>query len=832
MEANKTFIKLVDKDYSNLDNLSTNLGISNLTAKVLINRGINTFDDCSQFLNPKLEDFYDPFLLNDMDKGVARILQSISNNENIWVYGDYDVDGVTSTSLLKLFFKQLGIDVSYYIPDRFTEGYGLNKDAIDYILDKKGQLIITVDCGITSLDVVNYCNENGIDIIITDHHHCQEKLPQAVAVINPNREDNKYPFTKLAGVGVALKLIQALAMKLDIAVNYDQLLPIAAIGTVADVVSLTDENRVIVKNGLSLINSTPNFGIQALLAVTGLKEKKINSGHIGFVIGPRINATGRLKSAKYGVELLISKTMEDAMQLAQRLDDENKKRQNIEADILMEAEDIIRREIDLDNERVLVVASENWHHGVIGIVSSRLTEKYYRPSILISIEDGEGRGSARSIPMFDMFDGLNRCKELFNKFGGHKQAAGLSLDKENIKILRKEMNKIATELLTEEDLIPEISVDSEIKSDELTMDNVSELNALEPFGMGNPSPIFLCRNAKINMIRQIGKEKNHLKLNIQLDNLELDCVGFNLGYLNENINIGDIVDIAGSLDINQYKGNENLQLIIKEIKSKYESLNTLDNQYYSSLNKSFFNGSKELKINDYNGIKIINNKDRVDYLIKLLIKSEKTMVFINNYKNAQRLLSDIEVRGRDFKKRVTISYNRNDDSTKNSIVINPILREINFNDYKTFILYDMCFDENVYCNIIDMFREKDLIILLDKKDIEINNEVLVDIIPSVDDLRVIYKSFIGKYEVFKLNVFDYINNLIKNTNIVLNKGKLELALEVLKDGNLINFKKINNDFFYIKLLRNNCRIDIQKLPSYTYLNKLKANKEYITKLYI
>ncbi|MTI70959.1 MAG: single-stranded-DNA-specific exonuclease RecJ [Firmicutes bacterium] len=823
MLENESIIKLADKDYSIVDNLCDKLDISKLTAKVMINRGISNYKDCKEFLNPTLDNLYDPYLLKDMDKAVKRIIKGIKNKENIWVYGDYDVDGVTSTSLLKLFFSDIGYDLNYYIPDRFTEGYGLNKKAIENINENKGDLIITVDCGITSVEEVKHLKDLGMDIIITDHHTCQETLPNAEAVINPHREDDNYPFKNLAGVGVAFKLIEALSKKLDKKLNYRNFLPIVAMGTVADVVSLKGENRIIVKNGLKYINNTDNLGLQALLKITELKDKKITSGHIGFVLGPRLNATGRMSSAKHGVELLTTCDKIKALELAENLDDENNKRREIENEIFNEAEEIIEKEIDIENEKILVIASENWHHGVIGIVSSRITEKYHKPSVLISIDGSEGRASARSISTFDLFKGLNKCKELFIKFGGHKQAAGLSIEKEKIKIFRKEINEIADNVLKEEDLLPEIKVDSILETEDLNLKTVKELKTLEPFGMGNPSPVFLVRDTKITEIRPVGKENKHLKLKINKNGQTIDCIGFNLGHASNIIDKNKSVDIIGSLDINEFMGKKNLQIVVKDFKQNYISTFELSKKYETKLKDSIMTENKVIDSFNIKNLNIIKTDNRKILVKNTLKKQSKNLIIINNYKNALELLKELEFMGREFFKSIEISYNEVKNNKENLILVNPIItRDLKLNDFKNVIVYDMFFDISNLFKLMDIVNKDKVRLLINEDDFKLNDEILNSNLPTKDELRCIYKSLKTGNEIFKLNMKNYLKYINKTSNYTFNKIKIDLALDIFKEGNLIKLKKDDKTNYFIKLNKIK-KVNIDNLPTFKRIDKLYEN---------
>ncbi len=837
MSKTKKIINVRREDYSSVNDISNKLKISKLTARVLINRGIDTVEEAKHFLNPSLDHFHNPFLLKDMKKTVNRIVSAVENDENIWIYGDYDVDGVTSVSLFLNFLLKLGISANYYIPKRLKEGYGLNKKAIDYIYKEDGQLIVTVDCGISAIKEVDYCNSKGMDLIVTDHHQCGDKLPNAISVINPKREDCLYPFEKLCGAGVVFKIIQAISQELDIKLEYENILPLVAIGTVCDVVSLKGENRVIVKNGLDMIHKTSNYGIEALLKTTGLDNKRISSGHIGFVVGPRINAAGRMGLAKQAVQLLTSRNIDKATMLAKSLEDENKKRQEIENKILEEAEESIKSNIDFDKEKIIVLHSPKWHRGVIGIVSSRITEKYYRPSVLISTNEKEGVGSARSIPGFNLFKNLRKCENLFNNFGGHKQAAGLSIDNKNINSFKNNINEIANKILDDNDLVPEIKVDAIINSDNISIDIIKELNLLEPFGLGNSSPIFLCKDAIIKSKKRIGKTKNHLKLIVQLDDTEIDCIGFKLGYLYDSIYNNENIDIIIKLDINEFMGNTRIQFIIQDIvkQENYKELVTLNKNYYMSLKnillKRYIEKHKLLKDCFFS---INNNIDREEFILEKIYNDESTIVLVNNYENARSLLRNISISGRDLKKQTQIYYSSlkqcNIKCIKNFIIVNFNLSDFEvYSNYDNIILYDLCFIEDDFRFIVNYFKGNNFINLAKSQDAKLNLNILNKVIPTLDDLRLVYKTFMkNKRKILKINTNVYFKYLKETFGFDIKKVKFEIILIILSEAKLIKFKK-DKKYLYIKLINYDSKINITKLPTYKYLNNIKNNFNYIQK---
>ncbi|PKM96467.1 MAG: single-stranded-DNA-specific exonuclease RecJ [Firmicutes bacterium HGW-Firmicutes-1] len=534
-------------------------------AAVLVGRGLVQKDKIELYMNPSKEKFYNPFLMKDMEIAVNRIIRARENKEQITIYGDYDVDGITSTSILFLFLKEIGCFVDYYIPDRIQEGYGLNNNALQGLMDRGSQLVITVDTGITAVNEVQYCRERGLDIIITDHHECQEKLPEAIAVLNPKRTDCTYPFELLAGVGVTFKLLQGISKELQVENIIWKYLEIVAIGTVADIVPLQDENRLIVQLAFKTMTNSWNLGLKALMDVAGMKSDKMTAGMIGFQIGPRLNAAGRLGDAKRGVELFTTDDILLAQQIAEELNGENIRRQKMEQDILEQALSMIEARKNIEDEKVLVIASHGWAHGVIGIVASRLVEKYYRPTILLTIEDGIASGSARSVEGFNVFEALSSCKELFVKFGGHEMAAGMSLKEENINELSDRLNAYANQEMDETTLVPKIKADFYLKLNEVDLPFVEKISAFEPYGMGNEEPKFII-SGLIKEIKLIGQGNNHVKLELIHEENVLPAIGFNCSHFHEKLSLNYPIDIVGVLNINEWQQKKTPQLIIKDIR--------------------------------------------------------------------------------------------------------------------------------------------------------------------------------------------------------------------------------------------------------------------------
>ena len=549
-------------DEEKVNEIETKYQINNLLAKILVNRGITTEKDIKQFLSPTRKDFYDPYLMPDMEKAVERIIKAIDNKEKVLIYGDYDVDGITSVTVLKSFLEERGLKVDEYIPNRLDEGYGLNKTAVEKIASENYTLMITVDCGISALEEVKYANSLGIEVIITDHHEPGENLPEAIAVVDAKRKDNKYPFRNLAGVGVVFKLIQAISLKLNLEEKeFLKYLDIVCIGTISDIVPLVDENRVIVKLGLKLVEQTRNLGLKTILQASGYQ--KVDSTTISFGIAPRINACGRMGHQEEALKLFLSTDTEEVVKLADKLNEYNKQRQEKEKQIFLEALEKINKEA-INEESVMVIDGENWHHGVIGIVASKITEMYFKPSILLCFEGEEGKGSGRSIPGFDLHEALTKCEGSLEKFGGHSMAIGLSVKKHQIEELRKKLDEIAKEKQIDK-IVSILKIDAQVELKDINMQIVESLKHLEPFGEENKVPLFVFKNLKIDSIRALSEGK-HIKLTLRQDNKNIiNAMGFNLGHFTNDYRIGDKVDVVGSLEINKFNGEENMQILLKDM---------------------------------------------------------------------------------------------------------------------------------------------------------------------------------------------------------------------------------------------------------------------------
>lgn len=563
----KKLWKIVETSQNGGEQLAQQLGISLLLGRLLINRGITDLEAARAFLAPDLAQLHDPFQFRDMKRATERIARAIYHQEQILVYGDYDVDGITSISLIiRVLGKLLPGKLLYYIPKRLEEGYGLHLSSLQKALTKGVRLIITVDCGISATQETDYLKASGIDLIITDHHEPPPCLPDAYAIINPKVPDSGYPFQQLAGVGVTFKLLQGMVahfpeLKEKLLENID----LVAFGTVADIVPLLDENRVLVKYGLTRMPKSSNAGLQALLQTTGLKEREITAGHISFILAPRVNAAGRLGSSNHGVKLFITNDSLLALDLARELDKENQTRQEIENLVLQDALTQIQLNPELLAEHALVLAGEHWHLGVIGIVASKLVELYNKPVILIGVDGDECRGSGRSIPGFNLFEAIEASSAYLIKFGGHEFAAGITVTRESIPLFTKAFLEVSKTRLTKNDLIPYLKVETLVDLNLLTLDLARELSLLAPCGPANPTPVFGCKEIHLLEHKNVGENGKHLKIKVAKSNSILEGIGFNMGFVQPELASTREVDLAFSLEENIWNGSSQLQLNLKDI---------------------------------------------------------------------------------------------------------------------------------------------------------------------------------------------------------------------------------------------------------------------------
>ncbi len=545
------------------------LDISPITCELFINRGLADVDDVYNFIFPELSSIPDPSLMADMEKAVDRIVRAVASRERIWIYGDYDVDGITSVAVLFLFLSALGVEARYYIPDRVKEGYSLNPDAVRFIHAQGADLIITVDSGISNHNEIQLAKELGMDVIVSDHHEVGDTLPPADAILNPKRPDCRFPFKDLAGVGITFNLVIAVRKRLkeqggshDLP-NLKRFLDLVALGTVADIVPLRGENRVFVKYGLMELGEDVRPGIIALREMAGVKRGNVDSSAISFRLAPRLNASGRIGSADRSVRLLITDDHTEALSLARELESENQRRQRMEEEVLRHALNLLEGNGMLQERRSIVLAHEGWHPGVVGIVASRLVDRYCRPVVLMSLKDGIAKGSARSVGGFHLYQGLSTLEELMLGFGGHKYAAGLTIRAENIQTFGDRFDQVVASMTTDNDFVPTITIDSEITLADIKKHNLlHETKLLAPFGAGNPEPVFLCRGLIPGESRIVGD--NHLKLVFKEKNVRYNAIGFGLGGLSHVA--ADMVDTVFSVRESQWDRGGICELLIRDLK--------------------------------------------------------------------------------------------------------------------------------------------------------------------------------------------------------------------------------------------------------------------------
>ena len=561
-------IKNVCDDYA-VKSLSDSLNISEVLSKLLVQRNITNFTQAKTFFRPVLDSLHDPFLMDGMEEATTRVIQAITENQLICIYGDYDVDGTCSTALLYMFLKELGAKVDYYIPKRLNEGYGLSTAGIDIVKAKDTSLLISVDCGITALEETEYAKSLGIDVIICDHHQPKEQIPNATAVLDPLKPNCNYPFKYLSGAGVALKLAQGVGERIGKRILPLKFLDLVALAGAADIVPLVDENRILVKEGLNLINENPRPGILALIKSSNMEPGNLTSGQIVFTIAPRINAVGRLGDAQRAVELLITEEKEKALELAKILESENYQRRKIDETTFIGALDIVQSSLDMDENIPIILHQENWHPGVIGIVASRLVERYYRPTIMLTTIDGIAKGSARSISNFNIYEALQKCEDLLIHFGGHQAAAGLAVEIEKIEEFKTKFNQVVKDSIAEEDLLPELHIDSKIKFSEITPKFLRIIDQFSPFGPGNMRPVFLSEDVHAVSSRIVGTNHLLLSLKQECSDKVFDSIGFNLGDFHEKIKHNNVAfNVVFSVDRSVRDGRTFPQFKIKDLKIK------------------------------------------------------------------------------------------------------------------------------------------------------------------------------------------------------------------------------------------------------------------------
>jgi single-stranded-DNA-specific exonuclease len=547
------------------------MGVHPLVAQIVIGRGWDQGGELSAFLRPRLSSLLDPFLLRDMDRAVERLAFAIRRRENICIYGDYDVDGITATVLLIRFFKWQALHVHYYIPHRIQEGYGINKEAIDKIVNDQSTLLLTVDTGISCLEEVAYAKSKGLDVIITDHHQPSEELPPAVAVINPQRKDCPYPFPNLSGVGVAFKLVHALSKALEIEPKEARQflashLDLVALGTIADIVPLVGENRILARYGLEQLGRTNNLGLMTILELAGLQKQRATSESVGFVVAPRLNAAGRTDHASVAVDFLLTDDRVRAVELMRYLNSLNEERRRLEEEIFEECIQTIEAQGEAHTQRVFILEGEGWHLGVVGIVASRIVERYNRPVILLALEKDLARGSGRSIAGFNLYDALKACERYLISYGGHAHAAGLRLARNSVRQFVKAMEQWAHETLDAQDLVPQLHIDADVSAEEMTLEAVQAIGQLEPYGQSNPPPVLSLRGVELlEEPRIVGKD--HLKLQCCQHGIQMGAIGFSMGhYLPWLTGCRQSLDVAFTPAVNDWGGAPSVELHLRDVR--------------------------------------------------------------------------------------------------------------------------------------------------------------------------------------------------------------------------------------------------------------------------
>jgi single-stranded-DNA-specific exonuclease len=555
-----------------VERLKEEQGLSLLLAQLMVNRGLGDPDAARFFLDAQLDTVHDPFLMLGMDVAVRRIVQAIQNKETVTVYGDYDVDGVTSAALVVHFFRELGAPFDYYLPNRMEEGYGLNDKALETIKARGSKLVITADTGITALSQVAHANTIGVEVIVTDHHQISvDGLPDALAILNPHQPDCTYPFKFLSGVGIVFKLAAGIRRGLldagweaDKLPNLKKHLDLFTLGTIADMAPLVDENHVLTSHGLEALRTSVKPGVIALKSVIGI-EGKVDSSSVGFGMGPRLNAAGRLGQPDRGLHLLVSSDLNEAMEMAKSLEALNEERKETQKWCFEEAEYLLERQVDLENENVIVLASENFHQGVIGIVAAKLADKFYRPAILIALKDGVGKGSARSIPTFNLVKAMTQCSEHLIQYGGHAYAAGLNIEQGRVDEFRKAMNRVGDEYLTEDCLVAELKVDATLTMEDISQATFKEIESLEPFGQMNKVPIFISREVRARDVKFVGREDNHVRFRAFQGNQFRNVIGFNLAHAFQSIDANEPVDIVYEMRRNTWGGRDSIEIKLLDL---------------------------------------------------------------------------------------------------------------------------------------------------------------------------------------------------------------------------------------------------------------------------
>ena len=771
--------------------------------KILVNRNINSEKEADIFLNKNIDNLRDPFQLTDVKKAVKRIDEALNNKEKILIYGDYDVDGITSTSVLINYFKDIGFNnYSFYIPNRLKEGYGLNIDSLENIELEDVGLIITVDCGITAIEEVKFLNKKEIDVIITDHHKLGDKIPGAYAIVDPQRESDSY-YKVLAGVGVVYKLLQAL----DIYNNTDFVnnhLDLVVLGTVADIVSLKNDNRILVNEGLNILNDTNKIGLKQLIEKLGLNDKEINPGQIGYIIAPPINAIGRMEEADQGVELLTTTDINKADTISQKLIKINKDRQNKEEEIYKEALAMIDKK-DIKDQNAIILSSKGWHRGVIGIVASRLIEKYYLPVILIAIdESGIGHGSARSIDNFDITEGLSSCRELLENYGGHSMAAGLSIKENNLNEFKNKFNNYMLNELNPQDFIPGLKLDAIIKKSYISMPFYKKIDKLKPFGVGNPRPKFLLSNVKLKKHYTVGNNNKHLKI-VLANGVSGIC--FNMGNLNSQLNDKKI-DLAVKIYLNNWRGRNEIELRVEDINIRS------DHSFYPLIFKR-----DNISLYDKRGI-----KNKAKYIQGLYKYNKKIAVYINGNNKINEIRDILQ------ENEIELFINNWDDfkeKDRSIILFNKNFKKI-IEDKTHVIFYSIPFSLDEFKNILKNFKyNNDIHLIFNNNDLFINNKLIDLRLPDKKLLNEILEYILNEIENKKMNIDKFYN--IINNEFQISKMLFENIIKIYLEIKAI--KKNNNDIIIQTSKRIN-QLDLSNSVYYNNIINIKENQRKLNNLLI
>ena len=562
-------------DPEKVGRLATELGVDRVLAELLVQRGVETFEEARSFFRPSLQDLHDPFLMTDMDKAVERLHDAIEKGQKILVYGDYDVDGTTAVALVYSFVKRFTSKVEYYIPDRYDEGYGLSFKGLDWASDNAVDLVITLDCGIKAIEKVEYARSKGIDVIICDHHLPENELPGAVAVLDPKRDDCYYPFDDLCGCGVGFKFVQGYCRKYDIDPEIlEPLLDLQVVSIASDLVSMVGENRVLAHYGLKRLNENPRKGLLAMINLAKLEPGHVTIDDIVFKIGPRINAAGRMESGRLAVELLTATDDRTAFQIGEKINDNNNERKNIDREITQEALEMVANGTALETENVTIVYNPTWNKGVVGIVASRLVEAYYKPTVVLTKSNGLVTGSARSVAGFDLYASIESCADLLENFGGHVYAAGLTMKEDNLEEFCRRMNRFVSGNITKQELTPVIEIDARLDFSQITPKFFRILKQFQPFGPGNANPVFLTEDVyDAGNGRKVGAGGIHLKLDLMQESQpyrQIAAIGFNMADFYDHIKGGNPIDVCYSIVENFYRGSSTLQLRLKDMRERDE----------------------------------------------------------------------------------------------------------------------------------------------------------------------------------------------------------------------------------------------------------------------